>query len=68
MNPNRLNTSKPSPKLIREALESPSTSYWLRNALASAELRDPADVLSDVEHLKHIFDLRLSEIHAELTS
>lgn len=34
-----------------DVLEDPSSSYWLKNALAAALTRDPVDALADAELL-----------------
>lgn len=51
--------------LIRQIRDSHSTSYWLSNALESAELRDPVDVLNDAEALVNLFKARLEEMQNE---
>jgi hypothetical protein len=60
-------TTKQTPALniIRDVLKSPASSYWLTNALQSAERRDPVDVLRDAETLVHIFKMRWDEIAEE---
>ena len=60
-------TTKQTPalNLIREVLQSNGSSYWLTNALQSAERRDPVDVLRDAETLVHIFKMRWDEIANE---
>jgi hypothetical protein len=60
-------TTKQTPalNLIREVLQSHGSSYWLTNALKSAELRDPVDALRDAETLVHIFKMRWDEIANE---
>lgn len=42
-----------------ELLAYPSTSYWLRSALASLEARDPVDALHDVQVLVELANLRV---------
>jgi hypothetical protein len=46
------------PKLptVEELLSDPSTSFWLRNALTSALLRDPVDAANDAEILARLLD------------
>lgn len=56
---------KPVLNLIRQIRDSHSTSYWLLNALESAELRDPVDVLNDAEALVNLFKARLEEMQNE---
>jgi len=57
-------TTKQTPalNLIRDLKNSAYTSYWLTNALQSAEERDPLDVLRDAETLVHIFKMRCDEL------
>lgn len=43
-------------------MESPTTSYWLKGALADLAKRDPVDALSDVETLRWIQELRNSQV------
>jgi hypothetical protein len=40
----------PTDKIL-DALTSPATTYWLRDALKSALSRDPVDALRDAEEL-----------------
>jgi hypothetical protein len=60
-------TTKQTPalNLIRDLKNSAYTSYWLTNALQSAELRDPVDVLRDAKTIIYIFSLRLDEMRNE---
>ena len=46
------------PKLptVEELLSDPSTSFWLRNALTLALLRDPVDAANDAEILARLLD------------
>ncbi len=48
----------PTEKILA-ALADPSTSYWLRDALKSALLRDPVDALRDAEELAALLQDRL---------
>jgi hypothetical protein len=41
---------------VEELLRDPSTSFWLRNALTSALLRDPVDAANDAEILARVLD------------
>lgn len=41
----------PSDDEIRQILNGPGTSYWLKNALTSALNRDPVDAVNDAELL-----------------
>ena len=59
------NKQTPVLNLIRQIRDSHSTSYWLSNALESAELRDPVDVLNDAETLVNLFKARLEEMQSE---
>jgi hypothetical protein len=59
------NKQTPVLHLIRTIRDSHSTSYWLSNALESAELRDPVDVLNDAETLVNLFKARLEEMQNE---
>lgn len=43
---------------IRAILESPCSSYWLRQALHSALDRDSVDVANDAEHLSGLLSRR----------
>lgn len=45
-----------------QALADPSTSYWLRHALAQLEQRDPVDAANDAEILALIFRARANEL------
>jgi hypothetical protein len=60
-------TTKQTPalNLIRDLKDSPYTSYWLSNAIQSAELRDPVDVLRDAKTLIKIFAMRIDEMQNE---
>jgi hypothetical protein len=39
-------------------LRDPSTSFWLRNALTSALLRDPVDAANDADILARVLEQR----------
>jgi hypothetical protein len=41
---------------VEELLSDPSTSFWVRNALTSALLRDPVDAANDAEILARLLD------------
>lgn len=43
------------------ALEYPTTSFWLRDAIAALEGRDPADAVNDLEVLLALAMLRFNE-------
>jgi hypothetical protein len=43
---------------VDELLREPSTSFWLRNALTSALLRDPVDAANDADILARVLDQR----------
>jgi hypothetical protein len=47
---------------VEELLRDPSTSFWLRNALTSALLRDPVDAANDAEILARVLDSRCCSI------
>ena len=51
----------PAEKILA-ALADPSTTYWLRDALKSALLRDPVDALRDAEALAVLLKDRLGEV------
>lgn len=40
---------------IKEILEDPSTSHWLKDALASSINRDPVDMRNDIDVLLGIY-------------
>jgi len=44
---------------IINTLKSPSTSYWLRDALAAALQRDALDAVRDAEYLAELLRARL---------
>jgi hypothetical protein len=50
---------------IQAIIQDPSTSYWLRDALNTAMLRDPLDVANDAEYLCLIFAKRAQERAAQ---
>lgn len=45
-------------------ISDPSASYWLREAMAALEKRDPLDALKDAETLALLEQLRAKEILA----
>jgi len=47
---------------IKDMLECPTVSFWLKDAIGALWQRDPVDALNDVELLKHLCDLRWKEI------
>ncbi len=47
---------------IRQILEDPAASDWLKSALADAVARDPVDALSDALLLAQTLDDRLREV------
>lgn len=46
---------------IMKLLEDPSTSNWLKACLCDISMRDPVDMLNDVEVLRHVLEIELSE-------
>lgn len=48
----------PTDKIL-SALADPSTTYWLRDAIKSALLRDPVDAIRDAEILLELLKDRL---------
>lgn len=52
------NAAMPSVKILA-TLANPATTYWLRDALKSALLRDPVDALHDAEELAALLQDRL---------
>lgn len=47
---------------IRAVMDDPSTSGWLRRALADAILRDPIDAATDAEVLNDLLNQRCEEV------
>lgn len=47
---------------IQQLLDSPSTSYWLKNALRALLERDALDATRDAEALAELMEERLNEI------
>ena len=47
---------------IEQIFQDPSASYWLKNALRLALLRDPADAANDAEVLCRLLDRRCSRL------
>ena len=43
-------------------LDDPAASFWLKGCMLSAEVRDPVDVLNDLEVLMEIARLRADEV------
>ncbi len=58
MSSQNLNAAAPNLRII---LNSPATSYWLRNTIESAMVRDPVDALRDAETLLAVLEERLRE-------
>lgn len=54
----------PSDDEIRQILNGPGTSYWLKNALTSALDRDPVDAVNDAELLAMVLGHRVDQIKA----
>lgn len=47
---------------IEAVLEDPAASFWLKDALRSALLRDPVDATNDSEVLARLLDRRCRDI------
>lgn len=43
---------------VDQVLSDPSTSYWLRDALRAAMVRDPVDAANDAQVLARLLDAR----------
>ena len=54
----------PSDDEIRQILNGPGTSYWLKYALTTALDRDPVDAVNDAELLAMILGHRVDQINA----
>lgn len=52
----------PRARRSAQLLADPSTSHWLRDALTSALLRDPADAALDASILHRVLAARLDQI------
>jgi len=50
---------------VDTVLDSPASSYWLKNALQQALNRDPVDAASDASLLSAILEARLSTLLAQ---
>lgn len=57
----KTNSSMPTNKILA-TLADPATTYWLRDALKSALLRDPVDALRDAEKLATLLQDRLDSV------
>ncbi len=55
----------PSDDEIRQILNGPGTSYWLKNALTSALNRDPVDAVNDAELLAIVLRHRAEVIQSD---
>lgn len=51
----------PSDDEIRQILDGPGTSYWLKNALTAALDRDPVDACNDAELLAMVLGHRADQ-------
>lgn len=47
---------------IQTVIESSTTSFWLRQALQSALIRDCVDVANDAEHLNDLLSRRCDQV------
>jgi len=43
---------------IEEIVDDPAASFWLKNALGAALIRDPVDAANDAEMLAQVLDQR----------
>jgi hypothetical protein len=50
---------------IHAILESPTSSYWLRQALHSALERDSVDAANDAEHLSDLLSRRCNLVESQ---
>jgi hypothetical protein len=46
---------------LSDVIEDPATSWWLRESLTRAMIRDPVDALNDALLLAQLLDNRLKE-------
>lgn len=53
---------------IAEVLNSPSTSFWLRDALKASLSRDPVDAIKDAEYLTILLQRRHQALAATATT
>lgn len=51
-----------NPLSIKEVIDSPTVSYWLKDALKSALTRDPVDAVNDAELLVLILKDRMQRL------
>jgi hypothetical protein len=49
-------------RTIEQVIEDPSTSQWMRQALAGALVRDPVDAANDAHVLKQLLEHRADAI------
>lgn len=56
----------PKSPTIDEVLNDPATSYWLKDALASALGRDPVDAANDAEVLLDVLAHRLKQMTQDM--
>ncbi len=56
----------PSDDEIRQILNGPGTSHWLKNALMAALDRDPVDAVNDAELLAMVLGHRADRINESL--
>lgn len=54
----RVSDAEPFTGVVRDIVEDPATSDWLRLALADALARDPVDAANDAETLERILTMR----------
>lgn len=50
-------------KELQITLDSPAASYWLKDALAQLDKRDPVDALADAQALVYLMQQRMEEIN-----
>lgn len=53
-----ISSEEPFAAIVREVVQDPSTSNWLRLALQDAMVRDPVDAANDAETLGTILTMR----------
>jgi hypothetical protein len=49
---------------VKTALADPATRFWLRDLMVSAALRDPVDVLADLDHARALVGSYLDALTA----
>jgi len=47
---------------IEQIIDDPAVSFWLKNALRAALMRDPVDAANDAEVLAQVLDQRCRKI------